>query len=885
MKGDRWFRRLLRMLPFDMRSDYGREMEQVFRQQRREAAERGPGGVLRLWGQAVADVLAIGPREHVLQFRQDIQYALRGMRRNVGFVIVAIVTLALGIGANTAIFSAVDAAMLRPLPYGDPDRLVAVWNRWDGSDAAALSDPEYLDYSERSHTLALAAMAPAAANVAGASGDAERVSAAAVTTNAFDVLQVIPVLGRGFRPDDAKRGAPAVVILSNGLWHRMFGGDAAIVGRALSVNGVTMEVAGVLGPEFFLPFEMGSPTRADLLMPLGLDPAAPRNRRGGHYLLAFARLNPGASVPSASEEMAAILAPLMQQYPDQHDQGNFGIAVRPLRSDLVGDVRTPLLILAGAVALVLLLACANVANLMLARGESRRTELAVRTALGASRFRTIRQLLTESCVLSMAGAAAGLLVAYATQRFIFAFAGSSMPLLSSATVNRPVLIFATSLGVVTGLLFGLIPAMQVSKGRAIDVADALKSGSRGSASGRTRVRRALVVAQVTLATVLVVGAGLLVKSFALLVATPSGLDPDRVLTMRLSLPASRYPGRAEIAGFYRRFVQRVNTLPGVRAAGAASGLPLAVGSGDWGFDIEGRPRNGTRYPGAADWYVVTPGYFEALRIPLKRGRLPLSSDTDAAVQVVFINEATARTLFPNEDPVGRRIRLSRSTGAEQPWRTIAGIVGDVRHRGLDARARTEMFIPYEQFLHFSAGGQARAMSLVVKTDGKPDALAGAIRSELRQLDRQVPAAQVREMKDVVSASLADRRFIVILMAAFGALALTLAAVGLYGVIACTVAQRTREMGVRIAIGASRRSVLALVVGEGVRLVSIGAVLGVLAALALTSTMSTLLYGIGPKDVSMFALATVTLVITGAFASYLPARRATRIDPVSALRAE
>jgi putative ABC transport system permease protein len=431
------------------------------------------------------------------------------------------------------------------------------------------------------------------------------------------------------------------------------------------------------------------------------------------------------------------------------------------------------------------------------------------------------------------------------------------------------------------VLFGLVPALHVSRD---DSGEGLKGGGRGGTE-RSRLRHALVVSQAAVAIVLLVAAGLLVKSFARLTSVPAGFDGDGVLTTRVSLPAARYPDRDAITGFYSALLARVRSLPGVRVAGAATGLPLAVSSGDWSFEIEGRPNVGGRYPGAADWFVVTPGYFEALSIPLRRGRLPAESDTPQAPHVIFINETTARTLFAQEDPIGRRIRLTRTTGAEQPWRTIAGIVGDVRHQALETPPVPEMYIPHEQFLHFSAGAYARAMSLVIKTEPDPATLVSGVRGALGAVDPEIPAAQIRDMSTVISQSVADRRLNVLLIGSFGMLALVLAAVGLYGVTAYTVTERTREMGVRIAMGATRRAVLTLVVGHALRLVAGGVAIGVAVSLVVANSLVRLLFDVGPRDASVYALATAVLLGAGALASYLPACRATRVDPVIALKSE
>lgn len=838
--------------------------------------------MIRVWAEAIASIFSIGPREHLAQLGQDLRYALRGMAANRAFTAVAVLTLGLGIGANTAIFSVAYAVLLRPLPYGAPERLVAVANRWDGRPAAPLSDQEYMDYSEQSRTLAIAAAAAGATNISDGHGNAERTTGAAVTANTFDVLGVQPALGRAFRPDEEQNEGAHVAILSYALWQSRFGGHAGVVGQTITIDGRVCDIVGVAPKDFRLPLEFGVEDQAQILTPLGLDRAASRLQRGGHYLDGFARLQPGVDIGAARAEMDGLIARLIAQYPDQHSQGHFGIAVAPLRDALVGDARPVMLVLGGAVALVLLVACANVANLLLARGAARRRELALRTALGASRVRLIRQLLTEAWLLSGAGAVAGLAVALLGQALVVTVAPATLPRAADTTLSTPVLLCAAALGIAAGLFFGLIPALQVSREK---TADPLKDGARGTTDSRTLARSVLTVAQVAVAVMLLVGAGLLIKSFSKLMNVRSGFTAAGVLTMRVSLPEQRYDGRPEVTSYFERLRERLASLPGVQSTGAASGLPLAVASGDWSFDLEGRAPVNTKHWGAADWYAVTPGYFETLQIPVVRGRAPAASDGESATPVVCINETAARALFPNEDPIGKRIQFSRSRGFEQPWRTIVGIVGDVRQRGLDTPARPEVYFPHAQFQHFSPNAQARSMVVVMKTAGDPAGLAPAVRAAVRELDPEVPATAVRDMDWVIASSVRDRRLNTLLIGAFGLLALVLASVGLYGVMAFHVTARTREMGVRLALGASRGDVLRLVVGHGLRLMLAGLVVGIVAAAALSSTVAPMLFDVAPRDVSVFLLVPTTLFAAGLLACYIPARRAMRVDPVTALRAE
>jgi predicted permease len=707
------------------------------------------------------------------------------------------------------------------------------------------------------------------------------VPAAYATADLLPVLGVSPTLGRGFRTEEEREGEGRVALLTHGLWARSFHSDPSVVGRTVRVNGEVYEVVGVTPAGFLLPTDFRSDTPAQILLPLELDRSAARNRRGGHYLHAVGRLAPGASIDGARAEMGAIVARLAQQYPDQHDQGSFRVALEPLRGDLLGPARPILALLLGAVSLVLLLACANLASLLLARGEARRRELAVRAAMGADRFRLVRQLLTETWVLGLLGGAAGLSVAAATMKALLALDPATLPRAQQAGLSLPVVVFTAAVSLGAGLLFGLLPALQVSR---VALDDVLREAGRSTTGGRGRLRRALVAGQVAIAVVLLAGSGLLLKSFARLRAVATGFEPAGVITFRTSAPAASYPGRPEVTAFYARLLEQVRAVPGVRLAGAGSGLPLSVQSGDWGFDVEGRPS----VPGKrarADWFAVTPGYFEALGVRLVSGRLPADVDDAQGPPAIFLNESAVRTLFPGEEPVGHRVRLSRTTGGEQPWRTVAGVLSDVRQRGLERPPRPEMYVPLPQFLHFMAGTQARNMSVVAKVDGPPNAFAGSLRAALRRVDPEVPAAQMCAMDEVIGGSLAARRRDTWLIGAFALLALAVAAIGVYGVIAYHVAQRRREIGLRLAIGAKRRDVVRMVLAQGTRLAGAGIVAGVPVALLATAALRPLLFEVAAYDLSVFAAISGVLLAVAALACAVPALRAARTSPAVALRDE
>ena len=810
---------------------------------------------------------------------QDLRYAARSLLRNPGFAAIAVLTLALGIGANTTIFTVVRSVLFRPLPYQAPERTAMLWNSWEGEARGRLSAPELFDYRQGVRSFEqIGAYAVGEANLTG-EGAPERVPSAFMTADMFGVLGVGPTLGRAFTPEEDRPGGPEVVVLSHGLWQRRFGGDVAVIGRAIRVNGKPRTVLGVMPPEFKLPMDFREARPAQLFVPLALDPADPGNR-GSHYLLGVGRLRPNATLDQARAEMGGVV----QRWKDEgliDWAPEFGAVPVRVAEELTGDVRPTLFILLAAVGLVLLIACANVANLLLARSDARRRELAVRAAIGAGRGRILRQLLTESLLLALVGGLAGVAMALFGVEGLVALAPEGMPRVESIRLDAAVLLFGGAIAVLTGLLFGVAPALQASR---TDLARTLREGGRGATTGRVqqRFRSVLVVAEIALSVVLVIGAGLLIRSFWELRGTELGFQPEHVVTARISLPSADYPDEGDAAAFYRELTGRIEAIPGVSEVAAVRVLPLEGEIGDWGIDIAGKaePADNT-FKG--DFQAATPGYIEAMGIKLVRGRTLEEGDQADALPVVVVNRTMAERYWPGEDPIGQQLRVG---GPEQgrPWLTVVGIVEDVRHNAITEEPRTEMYLPHAQ-VPLSIGGPLGTMSLVIRTTRPAEAVFLRLREEVREMDPNLPVADLRTLEEVVSSALAEPRFIMLLLAAFAALALLLGAVGIYGVMSYAVGLRTQEFGIRMALGGRAGDVLRLVARQGASLAVTGIVIGVVAAFATTRLLASLLYGVDAADPWTFAAVPVLLLGIALLASYLPALRATRVDPAIALRAE
>ena len=809
----------------------------------------------------------------------DLRYATRSLLRSPGFALVAILTLALGIGANTTIFTVVRSVILRPLPYAEPDRIVMLWNSWTDEPKIWLSEPEVLDYQGVSSLEDVAAYAVGEANLTG-ERDPERVPGAFMTANMLDVLGMQPMLGRGFTPDEAVSEGSQVVVLSHGLWQRRFGGDPGVVGQTIRINGEPNVVLGVMPPDFKLPLDFREARPAQLFVPLEL--SADDAGRGSRYLLAVSRLQPGATLSRARAELNAVV----QSWKDKgliDWAPEFAAVPVPVAEEVTGDVRPALLVLLAAVALVLLIACVNVANLLLARSDGRRREMAVRAAIGAGHGRILRQLLTESFLLALVGGAVGLAGAGVAVQTLVAIAPEGVPRVESLGLDAMVLGFSAAVVLLTGMIFGVVPALEAARP---DLAGGLREGGRAATAGgtRQRFRRALVVAEIALSVLLVIGAGLLIRSFAELRNLPLGFQPDGVLTAQLALPSSDYPEESDVVAFYRELTERVQVIPGVERAAAVRLLPLAGEIGDWGIDIEGKaePSDNTFN---ADLQIATPGYFEGMGIQLRRGRGIEETDRADALPIVVINRTMAERYFPGEDPIGQRLRLG---GDEQgrPWMTVVGTVEDVRHNAVSEEARREMYLPHAQ-TPTSLGGAPRTLSLVIRTTGtgSPASIAARLREEVARMDPNLPLADVRPLEDIVSAALVQPRFTMVLLAAFAALALVLAAIGIYGVLSYAVAQRTQEIGIRMALGAERGRVLRMVLRQGMTVALLGVGVGLLGAWALARVLASQLYGISPSDPLTFAVVALILVAVALLASFIPARRATRVDPMVALRAD
>jgi predicted permease len=811
------------------------------------------------------------------EFTQDLRFGGRTLRRNPGFAAIAILTLALGIGANAAIFSVVNAVLLRPLPWGDPDRAVMIWSKWTAFDKTWVASGEVVDYKKRSRALSdVAAWSDGQVNLTG-DGEPERVAAANVSANLFPVLGAQPMIGRVFSgPEDVPNG-PNVVVLGFGLWKRRYASDPSIVNRTILINGQSFQVLGVMPPDFVLPTDFQNPEPTQLWTPLQMDPAS--TDHGNHGLYAAGRLQPGATVRQAADELSGIARAMTSEglYPVQMQ---FDTVVLSLTDEVVGNVRRAVWLLFGAVGFLLLIACANVANLLLARAEARQREIAVRSALGAGGWRVVRQLLTESLVLSSVSAIVGLGLAYAGVRFLAWWNPANIPRVAGVTLDARVLLFTAVVAILTSVLFSLVPALRAMK---TDLTDSLKDGGQSASTGggRQRFRNALVVVEMALAVVLLVGAGLMLRSLWALQRVPLGFDPTSVLTMRIALPAASYESPEQVEVFFQQLIERVRQLPGVRAAGAARSLPLGSPIGDFGLMVEGyQPPPGTNAKG--DWQIVTDGYLAAMGERVIRGRGIEPTDTGGSMLVALVNEEMARLYWNGRDPIGGRLKIGGDP--KRPFVTVVGVVADVRHNGITDVVKEKFYVPHTQW-NTAVGFPIRGMTLVIRAGGDPWALVGPTRQAVRSLDPSLPVANVRLMDDVVGAALSTPRFTGILLGSFAVLALLLSAIGIYGVLSYLVSRRTREIGIRVAIGAGRAEVLRLILRNGISLALTGVAIGIGFALWASRLMSGLLHDVRPGDPVTFTAVGLLLTGVALIASLVPAWRATRVDPVVALKTE
>ncbi|MEK6323110.1 MAG: ABC transporter permease [Acidobacteriota bacterium] len=815
---------------------------------------------------------------------QDLKYGARLLLKRPGFTAVAVIALALGIGANSAIFSVVNGVVLRALPYKDPESLMMVWSRRpllqarSGATEFPVSAADFIDWRDQNQVFEqIAAFQTQPFNITGA-GEPEFLGGVRASASLFSLLGVEPKLGRTFTPEDDQPGAERVVVISHGLLERRFGSDPNIIGQKLSLNDEPYTVVGVLPRGFQFPRkgEMPAgfqfPRQADFYTTLAWSPAQATNR-GRNFLAVVARLKPGVTVEQAGAEMDAVSERLKQQYPQTNT--NKEVFLVSLHQQVIGKVRTALLVLLGAVGFVLLIACANVANLLLARAASRQKEMAIRTALGASRLRVIRQLLTESVLLSLVGGTLGLLLALRGIDLLLTISPGNLPRVDSISIDGRVFAFTLAISLLTGIGFGLAPAIQVSKP---DLNDALKEGGRASSVGfrHNRFRSMLVVSEVALSLVLLIGAGLMIRSFVTLLNVDPGLNTQNVLTLDVGLPRNKYTGPQE-AAFFEQIVSRLQSLPGVESAGAVYPLPLSGAEEGMGFGIEGRPPAPAGDPNISGPRWISSDYFKVMGISLLRGRGLTERDGSNAPRVVVINEALARAYWPDEDPIGKRVAFDRTNNAPN-WREIVGVVRDVKHSALDASSKAEMYIPFTQSPSFF-------MTMVVRTTGDPLNLVAAARNEVLAVKADQPISNIHTMEELLSNSIAQRRFNMLLLSIFAGVALVLSAVGIYGVMSYSVAQRTHELGVRMALGAQTSHVVSLVVKQGMTLALAGVGIGLAAAFALTRIMASLLYGVSATDPMTFSVIAVLLASVALLACYLPARRATKVDPMIALRYE
>jgi putative ABC transport system permease protein len=823
-------------------------------------------------------------------FLSDLRHAFRVLTSNPGFTTVAVAALALGMGANTAIFSVVNAVLLAPLPYPQSDRIMRIQRGYKGSEdsGASVSIPKFMAWKKANQTFqAMALYDESGPGLNLASGDhPQQVKGIHVSAEYFQVFGVSPSIGRAFLPEDDQPNGAKAAVLGNDLWRTRFGGDPSLVGKPILLGGDPYTVVGIL------PASFHSDPPADIFIPLQADP---NSTNQGHYLLVSGRLKPGATLDAARANMAVAGERFRAVNPKLMDK-NETVAVLPLRDALAGDVRLALLILIGAVGFVLLIACANVANLLLARAAGRQREIAIRTAIGASRGQLIRQLLTESVLLSATGGLLGLIIGAWSVPLLLAVSPGNLPRINDenhvasaiSTLDWHVLAFTFGLALVTGVLFGLLPALRISK---LDVNSVLKetSGRSGTGLRHNRLRGVLVASEMALAVILVVGAALMIRTFVGLRSVHPGFDPHNVITMQTSLSGGRYDNTLKASNLRRQVVDRIEALPGVRAASASIMLP-AQGDVDLDFDIEGvPPPKGQTANGDEQWRFISPHYFSALRVPLLRGRVFDQRDTGNSARVLIINQAFAKKFWPTGDPIGARVTIGKGLGPEfeDSVRQIVGIVGNVRETGLKGADEPVMYVPDTQVTDglTKLANSAIPLSWIIQTVGDPSSLSAAIQHEIQSVDSQLAATKIRTMDQVISESTARQNFNMLLLTIFASLALLLAAIGIYGLMAYTVEQRTQEIGIRMALGADRNDMLKLVVRQGMILAGIGVAIGLAASLGLNRFLATLLFGVKTSDPITYAAVAIILVSVAFLATYIPARRATKIDPLVALRYE
>jgi len=793
----------------------------------------------------------------------DLRYAIRTLSKAPGFTAVAVVTLALGIGANSAIFSVVNTVLFHALPYPEADRLVRVQEKTKSFGYMSLAYPNFLDWSAQNKVSSSQCVVRAESFTLTGTGEPERIKGVKVSNGLFATVGVHPLHGREFLPEDDRKGAGPTAILSDGLWKRRFGGDPAVLGRAVRLDGVAYTIIGVMPPEFRLPL-----IASDVLVPAGL--TADTNRSDHSLDAAIARLKPGVSVAQARSNLDAIARELARQYPGTN--GGWELVTDGLQDSLASEFRPVMLILFGAVGLVLLVACANVANLLLARSTSRRREFAIRAALGGGRLRLARQSLVESLLLGLVGGCLGLLVASWGIDFLVSLKPADIPLAQAIRIDASVLGFTLAASIFTGLLFGLMPALDTWR---VALSETLKEGGRTSAGSWSRhgLRRALVISEIALSLVLAVGAALLIKSFVKVAHVDPGFRAESVVTMRVSLPTATYPDEGKVTAFYTRLLETAGRTSGVTAVGAVSNLPLANENWQTGYSVEGRPR-ATRAIDQefTESALIAGDYFRAMGISLRRGRFFNDGDKPGSQPVMIVDETMVKKYWPGEDPIGKRIFVMNG------MREVVGVVGHVKHYGLDRSARVESYFPFRQ----SPFGD---LYIVVRTPVDPAAMSAALRDQIHAMDKDLAVFNIRTMRTLVADSMSTRRFSMMLLAVFAGLAVTLAAIGIYGVMAYTVAQRSHEMGIRMALGARASDVRLLVVRQALVLAATGVGVGLVASLSTMSVMSSLLFGVTGTDPAVFGGVTILMAGVALLASYVPARRATRVDPMVTLRCE